>query len=136
MNKQHGPVINITHEEGRLLECAMSNMDIVLRNGEAVNIVNKLNMMYALLVTAMNGCTRISHALNIDDKETIGKISLGIQRAIYENIIHEGTKEEIEETEEDSGNVKGEGGSMEHVETKDTEQKEQSSNVIEFKKRK
>ncbi len=79
------PIV-ITKEEQFVIEAAMSNLDVVLSNHMTKALANRLNVLYSLVVSSMNAFTKISHAMNIDNKDAINGISLGMQRALYEFI--------------------------------------------------
>lgn len=79
------PIV-ITKEEQFVIEAAMSNLDVVLSNHMTKALANRLNVLYSLVVSSMNAFTKISHAMNIDNKDAINGISLGMQKALYEFI--------------------------------------------------
>lgn len=108
MDNEEGLAIRITKEEQRIIECAMSKMDVVLSNEQCTNLANRINTLYALAVSSMNAFLKIYHASNIDNKEAIQGISVGMQKAIYDFITTPEFAEGISEPKADSENVKEE----------------------------
>lgn len=76
--------VRVTKEERTIIDAAMSSMDVVLNNSDAKELANRLNELYSMTVMALNSIVGISHASNIDDKETIQNITRVLQRVLFE----------------------------------------------------
>jgi len=109
------PIV-ITKEEQFVIEAAMTNMDIALPNRMTKALANRLNVLYSLVVSSMNAFTKISHAMNIDNKDAVNGISLGMQRALYEFITSPQFVENVMAPEKEEESVKKDDKKQEDVE--------------------
>lgn len=129
MDNEEGLAIRITKEEQHIINSAISKMDVVLSNEQCTNLANRINTLYALAVSSMNAFLKIYHASNIDNKEAIQGISVGMQKAIYEFITIPEFAEGISGPKDDSGNVKEDSVTLD---TSSEGQESPKENVISF----
>ena len=137
MDNEEGLAIRITKEEQHIIDSAISKMDLTLSNGQTTKLANRINTLYALAVSSMNAFLKIYHASNIDNKEAIQGISVGMQKAIYEFITTPEFAEGKDSPKDDSANVKEENvtldASSEGQESpEEIEKSTEANNVVSF----
>lgn len=145
MDNEEGLAIRITKEEQHIIDSAISKMDLTLSSGQTTKLANRINTLYALAVSSMNAFLKICHASNIDNKEAIQGISVGMQKAIYEFITTPEFAEGKDSPIDDSANVKEEDVTLDvssegaDSSKEETEESNEPNNIVSldaFKKRK